>query len=560
MEFRAPLGISDFRKLRQSRRTYVDKTAFISDVLGASADAQLIPRPRRFGKTLNLSTLRYFLERSDEDRSALFSDLEVWKDERARLHFQRHPVLFISFKDVRYEGWEAAWSSVHELIAELFQAHAYLLDGGALGRVDASRFERMLSGEAKDSDLAGSLRVLSRLLAIHHGERVAILIDEYDTPIHAGLMHGYYDRAVTLFRNLLSGALKDNEHLFRGVVTGILRVAKESVFSGLNNLSVYSLLRPELSTAFGFTEPEVEALAAMAGGHGALDDLRRWYNGYDFGGTVIYNPWSVLSFLDRGARRFEPFWVSTSANDLVDRALLGRGPDEAAGLEQLLRGEPIERAIDEHISLRDLRGTPDAIWSLLLFSGYLTASDVRYDDDGVHARLSIPNLEVAQLFRRVFRQWLTTGAGGDEAVRALTRAMLEGDAANFEARLGDLLRETTSFHDTGGPAPERVYHAFVLGLLVHIGADYDVRSNRESGYGRCDVLVLPKQPGRPGVALELKTARDPESLDDAVAAAGAQLRDRDYASELRARGASPIHEIAAAFDGKRIRVAAVSRG
>ena len=551
VKLRPPIGISDFQKLREADATYVDKTALISELVASPIEITLITRPRRFGKTLNLSTLRWFFDRGEDERASMFEGLAVTRDARAMAHFQRHPVVSVTFKDVRGETWSDCWASTVEVMSELFSDHLAVLRSGSLAAHEIAKFEAVLDGDANPAKLARALALLCRWLHQYYGERAVVLIDEYDAPIHAGLLHGYRREAVSFFRDLLSGALKDNPHLYKGVATGILRVAKESIFSGLNNLAVRSILRAEHATAFGFTPTEVASLAALANASDRLEDIRRWYDGYRFGGEVIYNPWSVLQYLGSEPKHFEPYWARTSGNEMV-RDLLIRGALELEHLEALLRGESVERSIEEHVELEHLETRADAVWSLLLFAGYLKATDVVYDERGTRAHLWIPNEEVAQIYRSTFADWISAKAGGASRVDALERALLSADAAEFARGLEGLLADTLSYHDVAGRTPERVYHAFVAGLLVRLAPDFDVRSNRESGFGRCDVLVMPRAPGRPGVAMELKVVRSGEPPEAALDAAMAQLRDRDYAAELHARGASPIHELAVAFDGKRV--------
>lgn len=557
-KLRLPLGQSDFRVLREQGYVYVDKTAFVTEVLDANAQVLLITRPRRFGKTLNLSMLRCFLEKGPEDRSALFEGLEVASSEAARAHFQQHPVLFLTLKDVKEPTWERCLAGIGEVLAGLYRDHAYLLDSDALKAHEREAFTAILHGTASPTRSAGALRELSRHLALHHGERVVILVDEYDTPLHAAYRGQHYDEAVGYLRNLLSGGLKDNAHLFKGVLTGILRVAKESIFSGLNNLAVYSILRPELATAFGFTEAEVERLAERAGSPAALAGIREWYNGYRFGEQTLYNPWSVINFLDSADRKFRPYWIATSSNDLV-RALLSAGPQGLrAELETLLSGGTIDKPIEEHIVLRDIEHEPDAVWSFLLFSGYLRARELFTDASHIQwARLDLPNLEVHAALTAMVRSWMSARVGGSGEVEALLQALLRGDARALEHYLSRMLKTSLSYHDTGGREPERLMHGFIVGLLVSLGPEHEVRSNRESGYGRYDVMVLPRVAGRPGVVLELKVVDSDagETPQRALQAALEQLRDRDYATELRERGASPVIELAAAFDGKRAWVA-----
>jgi len=557
-KLRLPIGLSDFRALREQDYAYVDKSAFVVDVLEASAQVLLLPRPRRFGKTLNLSMLRYYLERSPEDRSGLFAGLEVEQSEAARAHQQRYPVMFLTFKDVKERTWEECKAGLAGVLAGLYREHAYLLDSEVLQPQEREAFEAIRHEAASMAQGATALRELSRLLARHHGERVVLLIDEYDTPLHAAYHGRYYDQAVVHLRNLLSGGLKDNPHLFKGVLTGILRVAKESIFSGLNNLAVYSILRPEFAAAFGFTEPEVAALAELAAAPEVTAGIREWYDGYRFGDQTLYNPWSVINFLDSEDRKFRPYWIATSSNDLV-RELMTSGPHGLrAELETLLGGGMIDEPIDEHIVLRDLETKPDALWSLLLFSGYLRARELYTDAlDQQWARLDLPNREVRAALAAMVKDWLSDRVGGSSELQALLQALLRGDARMLEHYLSRIVKVSLSYHDTGGPEPERVIHGFIVGLLVGLQPEHEVRSNRESGYGRYDVMVLPRTAGRPGVVLELKTVEEDrgETPTAVLEQALRQLRERDYATELRERGASPVIELAAAFDGKRAWVA-----
>jgi hypothetical protein len=562
---RAPiaLGTSDFQKLRVGGFVYVDKTALVDDVLTEGAEVLLAPRPRRFGKTLNLSMLRCFFEKTGEDRSALFAGLHAASSAVARPHFQRYPVIFMSFKDVKPTSWENCLGGIAGVLADTFGEHGYLLTEGKLDTADATLFTAIHERRAGQPVLASALKLLSRLLAQHHGERVVILIDEYDSPIHTGYAHGYYDEVIAFFRDFLSGGLKDNPHLFKGVVTGILRVARESLFSGLNNIDVFSILRPRLATRFGFTEDEVRSLVEAAGEPALLDGIRGYYNGYLFGGQAIYNPWSVLSFLNREDHLLQPYWIDTSSNDLV-RELLVSGPEGMqAELEALLTGGTVDKPIDENIVLRDISARSDVLWSFLLFTGYLKAVEHRLVEGERWAMLAVPNTEVKIALRGMARTWLATQVGGDNQLRSLLDALLRGDAPTLEKHLSDMVKVNLSYFDAADPEPERFYHGLVVGLLAGLGAGYEVRSNRESGFGRCDVLVLPRAAGKPGVALELKrvaTERG-DTKEKALAAALRQVRARDYAAELRARGAAPIHEMAAVFEGKRayVRVAEVKK-
>lgn len=550
------LGGSDFADFRESGAYYVDKTGLIRDIIDSPAQVSLIPRPRRFGKTLNLSMLRYWFEPSKLDRAPMFRDLDMTRaGEQYSTHFQRHPVISLTFKDTKAKSWAQCKDLIEEVIVGAAARAEYILDENTLGTADATALRWILDRRASDAILTNGLMVLSRVLAQRMGQKVVILIDEYDTPIHAAVTHGYGDEALSFLRNFLSAGLKDNPFLYRGVLTGILHVARESLFSGLNNLAVYSILRPELSGHFGFTEDEVEAITLAAGHAGMIDELRTWYDGYVFGGRTIYNPWSVLSFVVSEDHGFRPYWTSTGSDDLLRNLLLQTGGSELhTDMETLLSGGSVEKPIEENVALRDLGDRSGAAWSLLLFSGYLRAMQLRSEGGALLANLEIPNREVLHTYQTVFRSWLGGALGGSGRVDQMTRALLAGDAEGVALHLSDLLSEALSYHDVSGPDVEKVYQAFIVGLLVHLEPRYLVRSNRESGYGRYDVMLLPRMAGEPGVVLELKrldprVGTDPtRTLDEALE----QIARQGYATELRAVGAAPIHEMAAVFDGKRV--------
>ncbi|MBI4606601.1 MAG: AAA family ATPase [Planctomycetes bacterium] len=558
------LGTSDFLQIRSDGDFYLDKSSFVAEVLRDRSRVVLLPRPRRFGKTLNLSTLRHFVERpvasrpKDGDVRRAFTGLDVEnRGEDVWMHFQRHPVISLTFKDVKGGGWSPN-GKFAELIAREAERLSPIVDR-VLTSGDRRRLETLVRGSRSRSLLEEALNLLSQWLHQATGEKVFILIDEYDTPIHDAFGdEKQYEKVVAFFRNFFSAGLKDNSHLEKGVLTGILRVAKESMFSGLNNLQVYSLLREAYATCFGFTEPEVDRLctdfelsAAQRG------DLRSWYNGYRFGGQVIYNPWSVLSYIKHRNEPVQEYWVNTGGDALIGKLLIESNLETQNDVEALLRGETIEKPLDEHTVFRDLEQKSEAVFSFLVMSGYLRADErLRKDESGrEHWKLSVPNKEVSTVYHRLFLEWLNAGVGGESRQRALCRALLAGDAAAVEEHLGTILERTLSYHDTAGHAKEVVYQAFVAGLLVALESTHHVRSNRESGLGRCDVLITPRRRGEPGVALELKVRKPSETTKRALAAALGQVRRKKYAAELRAAGAKPALELAAVFDRKSVRVA-----
>ena len=463
--------------------------------------------------------------------------------------------LLLPFKDVKHRAWEQCRDNLLAAIRHEILRHQATWLQAALAQDERQLLDSLAAGTGTSAQLKGALAVLSRALHLATGEEVVLLIDEYDTPIHEGWQHGYYDEVVELFRSLLSGGLKDNPHIYRGVLTGILRVAKESMFSGLNNVAVHTLLSNNFSRWFGFTEPEVEGLCVLAGPGADLDGIRAWYNGYRMGSHLIYNPWSVVSYLSALDNGLQPYWVNTASHDILRDLLIRGGPGLHEELASLIGGGEIVAPISENIQLRDLQRDATGIWSFLLFSGYLKARDVHHLGARTVATLSIPNREVVTSYQDVFLKWLDRGLGSSARVEALGRSLLSGDEPGFGAGLQRLVVESLSFFDTGGRTPEAVYQAFLVGLLVQLDHTHIVDANRESGFGRYDVCVRPRSPG-PGAVLELKSLDpDTETPETALASAMKQIRDRAYATALRQGAADPVWLWAAVFDGKRVRVA-----
>ena len=551
-----PIGFSDFARIRREGMAYADKTLLAADVIRSGRQAVLLPRPRRFGKTLNLTMLQAFFEPT-KDAEALFEGLEVTlAGPEVMGHFQRHAVIALTFKDVKHGSWAECLERIATAVAREVVRLRPTWSKADLAPEERETLQEIAGRTASVADLERALSLLSLALDRATSEPVVLLIDEYDTPIHAGFVHGYYDDVVSFFRSFLSAGFKDNPNLYRGVLTGILRVAKESIFSGLNNIAVHTVLSDAFSAHFGLLEHEVEALAHATGQPEMLPDLRAWYNGYGVGSRRIYNPWSVLCALQNPADGFRPYWINTASDDILRDLLVRAGLGVHDDLSALIRGEAIDRPVAEEIVLRDVRHDPDALWSFLLFSGYLTADAPlsRASDGSPDSPLRIPNREVATVYQSIFEGWLRRSLSkGSDAPQRLARALLIGDAETFRALLGRLMMDALSYHDTAGRSSEAVYQAFIVGLLVQLEATHDVRSNRESGYGRYDVLIRPRIAGQPGAVLELKVVDSDygETADVALQRAMTQVRERQYAAELLAAGASPAWQWAAVFDGKR---------
>ncbi len=539
------IGQSDFRLFREAGYGYVDKTFLISELLADPSLVLLFPRPRRFGKTINMSMIGYFLGKSSEDLSHLFEGLAVTRDAQAMGHFQRYPVIMVSFKDVKANTFALTLESIGNQIARAYREHDYLLETGKLDQGFRQRFERIVEHRASRVDLESSFFDLAQALHNHHGQRVVILIDEYDTPVQSGYIYEFFDDVVLFFRNLFSACLKDNSALFKGVLTGILRVSKENMFSGLNHIQTHSIIDKKYSTAFGFTQDEVAAIIAPE----HLQEVRDWFNGYIFGGHVIYNPWSILSYMSEGL--LKPYWVNTGSSDLIEYLAARRGLGLSARSEALLRGEAIDVPIDSNIALRDIDKNDDTLWNFLLFAGYLKPVQLDLIVGRYYGKLAIPNKEVKIVYEDMFRNWLYKAAPSSAFIDELVKALFAGHAEIVQKLLGKILLTAMSYQDPAGKEPEKLYHGFILGMMVHLESEYDVRSNRESGYGRADMLIRPKTPGKPGVVMEFKVREEDEAIETVLKDAAKQVRERQYAAELSAAGASHVYEYAMVFDGKK---------
>ncbi len=538
------LGTSNFKDIRENNLLYIDKTILIKHILDAPAKVLLLPRPRRFGKTLNLSTLHYFFEKSEEDYGQLFDGLTIRQDEVFQQHQGKYPVISMTFKDVKGLNWENVYHGLCNVIGEEIERHKEILQDDEKG---SQRLQALLEGTSPQRDYEESLRLLSAQLDQHYGEKVIILIDEYDAPILSGYSNGYYQEIISFMRNFLSGGLKDNQHLFKGVLTGILRVAKESIFSGLNNLAVHTLLDEEFNACFGFTEEEVAALLEVHGLHDYRDVVSSWYNGYLFGGRVVYNPWSALNFIASKSKEPKLYWVNTGSPELIETLVTKGGKELRSELGQLMDGLVIEKPIEENIVMSDVEARDDLLWSFLLFTGYL--KPVRHVSFETY-QLAIPNQEVLMLYRRFVRSWFSKTIESS-LLETMLHGLQDGDVIVFERMLRRVVTQIMSYHDLSGE-PEKVYHALMLGMLVWLSGKYDIRSNRESGYGRYDVMLKPKDTRRQGIIIKFKRVYEDEKPETILKQALKQIEVRGYTAELEAAGIQNILKLAIAFQGKEL--------
>lgn len=546
-----PIGISDYKLLVSEDYYYVDKTDFIRQVIEEGSLITLFPRPRRFGKTLNLSTLRYFFEKTEGNvYRPLFKgkSIEQWKD--FNKYQGQYPVIFITLKDCKGETFEEVLLMLAGEIKSEYIRHDYLQEH-IRQEDNLDQFIRLQNRKATPDELAGSMRLLADLLTDYWGMPPLVLLDEYDSPIHVAFDKGYYDRMIGFMRNFMSLVFKDNTNIFRGVITGILRVSKESIFSGLNNISVFSLLDRPMCASFGFTQDETDSVLDdyALGDH--KEEVKQWYNGYLFAGITIYNPWSVLNYIMYDGV-LAPYWVNTGS-DVLLRHLLADGPSQIRdGVEALIQGDPVRSVINDKLAFPDLLDKATNIWSFLLFSGYLKASDpVMLSNKLYEYKLEVPNLEISTVFETIIQNWIDGGPVKNDRLERMLQALRLGDIEYFEELLNDFLVNTLSYYDTSGRDPEKVYQAFLLGLLAGM-SDFEISSNREAGFGRYDILLRPKNGQGQAIIMELKRLRPKETVEQALASALKQIEDKQYAATLRDAGFTDILKMAITFDGKQV--------
>ena len=534
-----PIGVSNFHKLVSNDYLFCDKTNMIADFLEKGDEVTLITRPRRWGKTLNMSMLQHFFasEVNGVTTAGLFNDLAIGKLEGGRYireHQGKHPVIMISFKDVNADGFQGAYNAVYELILEVYSAYAYLLKSDALNEIQLRQLHTILSKQGNQQALEKSLKLLSQCLYQHHGRKVYILIDEYDTPLNKAYGNKEYLEAMVAFmRNLFSAALKDNTTLEKGVLTGILRVSKDSMLSGLNNLETYTLLDEAYSSHFGFSEIEVSTLFKAKDLAASMEEVRNWYNGYRAGNLVMYNPWSIISCINRSGR-FDVYWVNTGNNDLIKHLLLSASDSIKRQFQQLMQGEALTVPVDKHIAFDLLDREETALWSLLLFAGYLTfqTSNLSLDSDLYDCIVALPNQEIRRLYNRFFKEWLSSKFVDQGVYNAFLEHLVVGAVPLFVEELSLFLRQSASCFDTQfSRKSEGFYHGFVLAMLASLGRTHYIRSNRESGLGRYNVLIIPKD-GLKALLLEFKQVRKEEELETAAKLALDQIQAQAYYTEL----------------------------
>lgn len=547
------IGISDFKELIDQGYYYIDKTLLIDEIRRTSAHVILIPRPRRFGKTLNLSMLRYFHEKSESNNSYLFENTAIWKSEKARKTQGAYPVIYLSFKDCKKESWKSAYDQLKFLITEEFRRHAdYLMP--LLNTYDLHDYKAIVNQTASQTAYENSLFVLTKLLKKYYKRKVLVLIDEYDTPIHAGYVNGYYKESANFLRALFGAVLKDNPYLKKGILTGILRAAKEGIFSGLNNLRICSFLDKRFADKFGFTNAEVDALLGDYKIATKAENIKDWYNGYRCGNLKVYNPWSLLECVDHQGE-LRTYWANTSDNMIIQKLIPLVDDESKYDLEKLLRGETITREINEALVFPGIEKDPTAVWSLLFFAGYLTFTKRTIKDGATICNLALPNHEVKILYQKLIKSLLEESLEKRKLAMFMT-SLENGNIEELTLLLHDFIVTSISAFDIPESETEKSYHLFMLGLFVALSDIYEVKSNRESGYGRYDIMLIPLNKKKPGIIIEFKKVSRilKETLVTASEKAMRQIIEKNYAHELTTRGMESIIAYGIAFEGKKLAI------
>ena len=539
-----PIGVSDF-KLATTGYYYVDKTLMIRDFLDKKPMVSLFTRPRRFGKTLNMDMLRVFFEKTNEDTSVYFKDKQIWQcGDYYTKHQGQYPVIFLTFKDVKSMTWEETFQKIRRLISLEFIRHNELETSSVLTAYEKEQYHLLAGDSGDEVDCQMGLQLLSLLLHKHYGRECIIIIDEYDTPIQQGHTCNFYPEIVNFMRNFFSGGLKDNPHLAFGFLTGILRVAKESIFSGMNNLKTYSILDDGYSSYFGFTEKEVKDMLRYYGKDDKYNELSEWYDGYRFGNTEIFNPWSVINYISDNCFP-KAFWQSTGSNEIIGEIIQAATPEITKDLYKLLCGEKIAAYIDTGVIYPEVQNNPYSIYSFLLVAGYLKVANIYPQSDGnFMCDVAIPNKEITF----VYEKEVLNRTNQNSLAISISQAIFSKDTQKLQALLEDFMVKSISSIDG---ANEGFYHGMMLGLCAILGNRYKIRSNRESGLGRFDIQLMPLTKGMPGFIFEFKHTKDEHTDLSALAdSALQQIEAKKYDTELRDNGVNSIISIGIAFRGK----------
>ena len=541
-----PVGIEDFERIINEDYYYVDKTMLIEELLVNRAPVTLFTRPRRFGKTLNMSMLKYFFDvKNKEENKKLFENLKIYNSEYMSEQ-GKYPVIFVSLKDLKGNTWEECLNRLKLFIFDLYVEFEYIRE--KMNEWDKRKFEKVLY-ENEDADYIMSLKFLSDSLYKYYGEKVIILIDEYDAPIINAFDKGYYNEAINFFQTFYSSALKTNNSLKYGVLTGITRIIKEGIFSGLNNLKVDTILNKKYSEYFGLLESEVIEMLDYFGMKYKIEEVKEWYNGYLFGESEVYNPWSIVNYIDNG--EIKAYWANVSGNTLLENMLDHTGEGVYDDLKQFTDGESIEKYISDGTTIKSLLSNDDEIWQLLLYSGYLTkAKNQEKESDSNIYNLKIPNKEIRKYFGNMF---LNRFFGTEVKTNILIKALENGDIKKFEKTLGEIMINMLSHFDLDKEM-EKIYQVFMIGLVGFLMGKYEIISNDESGYGRYDLAMIPIKSNEKAYLMEFKISKTQKGMEERAQKALKQIDEKKYDTKLKARGIKNILKIGVAFYGKEVKV------
>ena len=546
-----PVGIEDFKELIQDEYYYVDKTLLIDEMLMNKSKVTLFTRPRRFGKTLNMSMLRYFFDVKDkEENKKLFENLKIY-DSEYMSEQGKYPVIFVSLKDLKEDTWEECLESIKDIMYKIFNEYSFLRE--KLNIVEKRQFDKIWEITGNERNFKTSLLDLSNYLNKYYGEKVIILIDEYDAPIINAFDKGYYNEAINFFQTFYSSALKTNNSLKYGILTGITRIIKEGIFSGLNNLKVDTILNKKYSEYFGLLESEVIEMLDYFGMKYKIEEVKEWYDGYIFGESEVYNPWSIVNYIDNG--EIKAYWANVSGNTLLENMLDHAGESVYDDLKRFTDGESIEKYISDGTTIKSLLNNDDEIWQVLLYSGYLTKDEKQKEIDITSEytdvyNLRIPNKEIRKYFGNMF---LNRFFGTEVKTNILIKALENGDIKKFEKTLGEIMINMLSFFDLDKEM-EKIYQVFMIGLVGFLMGKYEIISNDESGYGRYDLAMIPIKSNEKAYLMEFKISKTKNEMEKRAQKALKQIDEKKYDTKLKARGIKNILKIGVAFYGKEVKV------
>ena len=547
------IGESDFKGLRVRDNYYIDKTMYIKDIMDNESRVILVTRPRRFGKTLNMSMLKYYFDCTKKDSKELFQGLKILEqEEKYTSKLGYYPVIYVTLKDAGLMNYNLMMMQLKTIMMEVYYEHRYVLEKEEMSEGERKIFNRMLSAEANDIDIMNSLKILSKILYQYYNKPVILLIDEYDVPLQNAYIQGYYEEAVSFYRTFYGVTFKDNPYLEKTVITGVSRIAKESIFSGANNFDVYTVLDDEFSDDFGITEEEMEKAIQDFGIEEDRKEIKKWYDGYRIGNTEgIYNPWSILNYLKN--KQLMQYWVNTSSNDLI-KLVLKNSSTVKEKMERLLKDEEIEVPINLETIIVGIENNEDNIWGLMLGTGYLKVTEVVNLAEHIY-KVKLPNYEIKLLFQQIINDWFRNKVMGND-LKSILKDLVTLNLDEFERKFRVLVKEMFSYMDVGENTAENFYHAFVLGMLVGLKDTYYVNSNRESGYGRYDIMLEPKEKSGNSFIMEFKVLDDikEKTIEDTIKNAKEQIDKKEYEAILKEKGYTNITKMVFAFKAKEVKM------